>query len=227
MMAKIEAEHLIWFAVRVKRTQIGGVRTVTVGGQFESYKNRKGQMRKRRIDGTGDRVFLPEHLLRRAGFEVFLPIEKKSKRKNRFSNDRHMVSYPKLVDWLFVGVAAEFDPVTGETPDHRIAKLLELGVVTGLMGVNGKPAIIPQRDVHAMMRRWGGGELSAPMHRWSKADVPFVAGDRIRVIEGPWADLETKVISVTGGAVKAMVSLFGRNFQAEFSEQAIEKAETT
>lgn len=223
MMGTIAAQDLLWFAVRVKRTQIGGVRTITVGGDFEAYKARNGQVRKRRVLGTGDRVFLPEHLLRRAGFEVFLPIEKKSKRKNRFSKDRHMVSYPLLVDWLFVGVPAGYDAQSGRTPDHRIADLLKLDVVTGLMGLGGKPALIPQRKIHAMMRQWGGGALSAQMHRWSRSDVPFAPGDQIRVIAGPWADLESKIIGVSGASVKVMAQMFGRDFPVEFHAQDIEK----
>lgn len=103
MMGKIEAQEMQWFACRVKRKQMGGIRTVTVGGEFEAYRDRAGRVRKRRVDGTGDRVFLPEHLLRRAGFEVFLPVKKVLRRKNRFSPDKVLVSQPLLVDWMFVG----------------------------------------------------------------------------------------------------------------------------
>ncbi|KPD11574.1 transcription termination/antitermination protein NusG [Phaeobacter sp. 11ANDIMAR09] len=213
LMGKIEAQEMQWFACRVKRKQVGGIRTVTVGGEFESYRDRAGRVRKRRVDGTGDRVFLPEHLLRRAGFEVFLPVKKVLRRKNRFSPEKVLVSQPLLVDWMFVGW-----PV-GES---RWPDLMELDVVTGVMGTGGRPVEIPPARVMRLMRQWGGGQLSPECHRYLKAGCEFAAGDTVRVVTGPLAGVNVRVIDVTGPTVKAALDILGGEVVTEIRSDMLE-----
>lgn len=126
---------LQWYAVRVQRRQNGAMRLATLGGEFETYRDRQGRVRKRRIKGTGSKVFLPEHLLRRAGFEVFLPVEKVWRRKNRCTPEKHLVSKPLFVDWLFVGWPAD---------ECRWHRLMALDVAVGIMGSSGRPERLPQ-----------------------------------------------------------------------------------
>jgi len=212
-MGKIEAQEMQWFACRVKRKQVGGIRKVTVGGSFETYRDRAGRVRKRRVDGTGDRVFLPEHILRRAGFEVFLPIKKVLRRKNRFSPDEVFVSQPLLVDWMFVGW-----PV-GESRWHD---LMELDVVTGVMGTGGRPVEIPPARVMRLMRQWGGGHLSPECHRYLKTGCEFVAGDTVRVVAGPLDGQEVRVVDASGPSVRALLNILGGEIEVEIRSDLLE-----
>ncbi|AUQ89385.1 MULTISPECIES: transcription termination/antitermination NusG family protein [Phaeobacter] len=200
MMGKIEAQNLQWYAVRVVRKQVGGIRAITVGGEFETYRDRQRRLRKRRVNGTGDRVFLPEHILRRAGFEVFLPIEKVLRRKNRFSPEQSLVSKPKLVDWLFVGWPVD---------QSRWHQLMALDVVTGVMGTGGRPVTIPQARIIRLMRQWGGGELSPACYQMVKAG--YAAGDVLRVPDGPFAGFDFTVVDVSEKSARGLVSIFGRD----------------
>lgn len=213
LMGKIEAQEMQWFACRVKRKQVGGIRTVTVGGEFESYRDRAGRVRKRRVDGTGDRMFLPEHLLRRAGFEVFLPVRKTLRRKNRFSAEKVLVSQPLLVDWMFVGWSV------GESRWHD---LMELDVVTGVMGTGGRPVEIPPARVMRLMRQWGGGQLSPECHRYLKTGCEFAAGDTVRVVAGPLDGVYVRVIDVTGPSVKAALDILGGEVVTEIRSDMLE-----
>jgi transcription antitermination factor NusG len=212
-MGKIEAQEMQWFACRMKRKQVGGIRKVTVGGSFETYRDRAGRVRKRRVDGTGNLVFLPEHILRRAGFEVFLPIKKVLRRKNRFSPEKVLVSEPLLVDWIFVGW-----PV-GESRWHD---LMELDVVTGVMGTGGRPVEIPPARVMRLMRQWGGGQLSPECHRYLKTGCEFTAGDTVRVVTGPLDGVDVRVIDVTGPTVKAAVDILGGEVVTEIRSDMLE-----
>lgn len=216
-MQKIEAQEMQWFAVRVKRKQVGGIRTITIGGEFEAYRDRKGRARKRRVDGTGDRVFLPEHILRRAGFEVFLPVKKVLRRKNRFTPEKHLVSQPLLVDWLFVGW-----PV-GESRWHD---LMDLDVVTGVMGTGGRPVYIPPARVMRLMRQWGGGHLSPACHRYMQTRCEFAAGDTVRVAVGPLEGVHVRVIDVTGPTVKAALDILGGEVVTEIRSDVLEAVQS-
>lgn len=213
MVSRIDAQDMQWFACRVKRRQAGGIRTVKVGGEFEAYRDRAGRVRKRRVDGTGERVFLPEHLLRRAGFEVFLPVKKVLRRKNRFSPEKVLVSQPLLVDWMFVGW-----PV-GECRWHD---LMELDVVTGVMGTGGRPVEIPPARVMRLMRQWGGGQLSPECHRYLKTGCEFAAGDTVRVVAGPLDGQEVRVVDVSGPSVRALLNILGSEVEVKIRSDLLE-----
>lgn len=208
MMGRVEAQDMIWLLVRIKRRQVGGIKTVTVGGKFEAYKDRQGRARKRRVNGTGDRVFLPEHILRRAGFEVFLPVKWSKRRKNRFGPEKQLVSQPLLMDWMFVGWPAEH---------NRWEDLMALDMVMGVMGTGGRPIIMKATTVIGLMRQWGGGMLSPKCHQMVKNGHDLGEGDVVRIDHGPWVDFEAKVVEVNGPNVSVMLDLFGRQTPAEFS----------
>ncbi|KIC42227.1 hypothetical protein RA27_02215 [Ruegeria sp. ANG-R] len=206
MMGKIEAQELQWFAVRVKHKHVGGIRKTMVGGEFETFKDRAGNVRKRRIKGTGKKVFVSEHLMRRAGFEVFLPIEKEMRRKNRFSNEKHLVAKPLIVGWVFVGW-----PV-GENRWHD---LMRLDVVSGVMGAGGVPVMIPRSRIARLMRQWGGGMLSPKCHQIMKAGAGYVAGDVVKVPDGPFVDFDCTIIDVSEKAATGVIEIFGRSTPLE------------
>lgn len=200
MMSEITAQDMQWFACRVKRRQAGGIRKVTTGGAFETYRDRTGRVRKRRVEGTGQSVFLPEHLLRRAGFEVFLPVKKVLRRKNRFSPEKVFVSQPLLVDWVFVGWPA------GE---NRWRDLMALDVVAGVMGTGGRPVQVSSSRMMGLMRQWGGGHLSPECQRYIKTGCEFAVGDVARVAAGPLDGQEVRIIDVDGPSVRALIAMLG------------------
>ena len=49
MMGSIEAQDMVWFAVKVKPRDGGGVRTTVVDADYEAYRDRQGRVRRRRI----------------------------------------------------------------------------------------------------------------------------------------------------------------------------------
>lgn len=212
-MGQIEVGQMQWYAVRVKRKQVGGIRTTTIGGKFETYRDRQGRNRMRRMEGTGQRVFVPEHLLRRAGFEVFLPIKKEWRRKNRFSNDKHLVAKPLMADWLFVGW-----PV-GECLWSR---LMELDVVTGVLGTGGRPVVIKEDQVARLMRQWGGGWLTPKAHRYAKTQTTISVGDMAHVAAGPFEGASVRVVDIAGPSVRAVVKILGGEALAEFCSEYLE-----
>lgn len=213
MMEKIDVPDLQWFACRVKRKQVGGIRTITIGGEFEPYRDRQGRDRLRRVNGTGDRVFLPEHILRRAGFEVFLPVKKVQRRKNRFGPEKVFVSQPLLVDWVFVGWPVGAD---------RWHDLMALDVVTGVMGTGGRPVEIPPVRVMRLMRQWGGGHLSPECHRYLKAGGEFTIGDTVRVVAGPLDGQEVRVVDVSGPSVRVLLNILGGDVEVEIQSGVLE-----
>lgn len=213
MMGKIEAQELQWFATRMKRPNNPGRRTCVLGADYESYRNRAGRMCKRRVPKTGERVFVPELLVKRAGFEVFLPVKKEWRKANQFRRERELVTYPLLADWMFVGW-----PV-GEARFHE---LMALDVVVGVLGTGGRPVAIPEARVIALMRQWGGGVLSPQMRRYMKKGAEFCVGDTVRVVAGAMADMDVRVVEVNGPETKAIVQMFAGDIEVIFSTETLE-----
>jgi transcription antitermination factor NusG len=216
MMGSIEAQDMVWFAVQVKPRAGGGVRTTVVDAEYEAYRDRQGRVRKRRIGETGKRVFVPELILRRAGFDVFLPVKKDWRRKNRFSPEKHLVARPLLVNWVFVGW------------DQRVrgwsawSDLMRLDLVSGVMGSGGRPVAIGQKRIMELMRQWGGGRLPPEMHRQLKQKHNLATGSRARIVVGPLDGTEVRVIDVNGSSVRATLGLLGREVETELLAEDLE-----
>ena len=196
---------LQWYAVRFKQPRNVGRRTTVIGASFETYQGRDGVPRKRRIKDTGARVFVPELLLQRAGFDVFLPIRQEWRRATRYSKKKELVSFPLLANWIFVGW-----PVGVE----RWHQLMELDVVTGVAGGNGKPMLISQADIDHLRRKSASGGYRAPdRHANMRTKLEYDVGDMVKIDYGPQAGpldgMDAKVVDITGGSARALVQFLG------------------
>ncbi|KPU83608.1 hypothetical protein JI58_08305 [Marinosulfonomonas sp. PRT-SC04] len=214
--ADVYAREIQWFAVRMKPNASGGARTAIIDVEKEKYINRAGQPAHRRIKGTGTRVFVPEHLLRRSGFEVFLPVKKVWRIKNRFTKEKHLVSVPLLADWMFVG---------WRIGDERWLELMSFDVVMGVMGTGGRPIQMSDATVMRMMRQYSGGRVSSQIRRRVAARRTFGVGDLARVIDGPFEGQDVRVVDIAGQTVKAMLKILGGDIQVELGADLLSKAE--
>ena len=202
----------IWLLAQIKRRQLGGIPTVTHGGKYESYTDRKGLARWRRMSGTGKRLFVPQVILERAGFDVFLPVEKKLQATSRYQKGHVTVLQPVLFDWLFVGWSADAD---------QYRRLVGLDVVKSIVGVNGCPRVVSEPLVKWMMRRWGGGHLSPELMRYMGKPSPPDVGDTVTIPIGQAATCPMKVTEVSNGRVKGIIEILGKKFEKEFAQDQV------
>ncbi|WP_340289267.1 transcription termination/antitermination protein NusG [Sulfitobacter pontiacus] len=208
-MTSVTAREVQWFAVRMKPNASGGPRTAIVDVEKEQYINRAGQKSWRKVKGTGNRVFLPEHLMKRAGFEVFLPVKKVLRIKNRFTKEKHLVSVPLLADWMFVGLPIVETEYGRGVPGWK--KLMELDVVAGVMGTGGRPILMSDSTVMRLMRQFSSGRVPSEVKRRVAARRVFGVGDVAKVVHGPFEDFDFKIVEVGDSSAKGVVNLFGRD----------------
>lgn len=208
-------EPLQWYAMRMVPPTNGHRRTAKLGGEMATVKRRAGQRVyavARRKPGTGKRVFVPEHILRRAGFAVFLPVKKVWCRKHRFTTEQELVAFPIVADWLFVGWSLS---------EARWHELAALKVVTGVLGSDGRPVRIKGKTVAKLMQRWGDGVPPAVRRVAVDAQRGLAAGDPVRVLSGPFEDFKGDVIDVDGTGARVAIDIFGRSTPAEFKHSEI------
>jgi transcription antitermination factor NusG len=218
-MTEVVAREIQWFAVRMKPSSTGGPRTAVVDVEREQFTNRSGQKSWRKVKGTGNRVFLPEHLIKRSGFEVFLPVKKVLRIKNRFTKEKHWVAVPLLADWMFVGL-----PIVEDEHGRHVrgwAKLMELDVVAGVMGTGGRPIQMSDRMVMRLMRQYSSGRVDAAVKRRIAARRVFGTGDVAKVLDGPFEGFDFRIVEVGDGAAKGLVNLFGRDNPMELGLESL------
>ena len=203
-----------WYAVKLKGRQNGGRRETVLGVEFETYRARNGRMARRKVKGSGQRVFVPELVLQKAGFEVFLPVKREWQRISRFRPEKELRSRPAMEGWLFVGWPA------GQARFHE---LMALDVVAGVMGAGGQPVRISDAKVRFLMRKFGGGRKR---RRNSDVDQPrFAAGDLVRVEAGPLEGQTVSLLDVTGGSARAVMTLLGKDVEVELEQEFLAAAQ--
>ncbi|MEO1974911.1 MAG: transcription termination/antitermination NusG family protein [Paracoccaceae bacterium] len=215
VMGKIEGRMIDWFAVRYRIRNNPGRTTCVLGADYESYRDRQGRPRKRRLANTGERVFVPELLARRAGFEVFLPVRKDWRRRNQFSPERKLQSFPLMPGWMFVGWPA------GE---NRWQDLMALDIVAGVMGTGGRPLRISEQKMTGLMRQWGGGRLAPGLKRYMRVGHEFEAGDVMQIAYGPFEGMPAKVVDIDGAETRVLVDIFGKDIPATLATECLERS---
>ena len=94
--------------------------------------------------------------------------------------------------------------------------------VTGFIGSSGggaKPFPVAEEEIESILRRLGLSER--------KINIDFTIGDRVKILEGPFAGSEGTVEELHDDAQEAVVLLilFGRETPTEISYGALEKVE--
>jgi len=89
--------------------------------------------------------------------------------------------------------------------------------VTGFVGMGTKPTPLREEEVERIIQRM---EAEAP-----KVKVTFKQGQRVRIVQGPFADFIGTVddINMEKGKVRVMVSFFGRETPVELDFLQVEK----
>ncbi len=138
-------------------------------------------------------------------FNVLVPTEKKTKIKN---GKRRIIEEKIFPGYVLVEmeVTDESWYVVRNTPN-----------VTGFIGVGSIPVPIGDEEVKALKKRMGEDD--------PKYKIDVVLGDVVRITEGPFKNLEGKIVNIdeAKGKIKVNVSMFGRETPVELDFLQIKK----
>lgn len=138
-------------------------------------------------------------------YNVLVPTEKKIKIKN---GKRKVVTEKIFPGYVLVEMIVTDDSwyVVRNTPN-----------VTGFVGSGTTPTPISEEEIKELQRRMG---IDKPTMK-----VDFSVSDPVRIVDGPFKDLEGKIADVdeVRGKVKVLVSMFGRETPVELDPLQIKK----
>jgi len=94
--------------------------------------------------------------------------------------------------------------------------------ITNFVGAKGKPQPLRQDEVNRIM-----GQVDQTREAES-TDVPFISGDQVKVIDGPFSDFSGFIseVNIERRKVKVMVSIFGRPTPVELDFLQVELVKT-
>ncbi|PIR92683.1 transcription termination/antitermination protein NusG [Candidatus Falkowbacteria bacterium CG10_big_fil_rev_8_21_14_0_10_44_15] len=125
-------------------------------------------------------------------FDIIIPKEKKIKIKN---GKRHVVEEKIFPGYVLVSMVVTDDSwyVVRNTPN-----------VTGFIGTGTIPTPISDKEIQDLQKRMGVEE--------PKFTIDVTAGAPVRIVDGPFKNMEGKVAEVDQekGKIKVLVSMFGR-----------------
>lgn len=138
-------------------------------------------------------------------FEVLVPKEKKIKIKN---GKRKVVEEKVFPGYVLVNMIVTDDSwyVVRNTPN-----------VTGFVGTGTTPTPIDETEMKSLQRRMG---IEEPTYT-----IDVEIGETVRIVDGPFKELEGKVAEVDSehGKIKVMVSMFGRETPIELDSLQVKK----
>ena len=138
-------------------------------------------------------------------FDVIVPKEKKIKIKGGKRKTIEEKIYP---GYVLVEMIVTDDSwyVVRNTPN-----------VTGFVGAGTTPVPVSREEINNLKKRMAGEE---PQYK-----IEMKAGDLVKIIDGPFKDLDGKVSEVDQekGKIKALVNMFGRDTSVELDSLQVKK----
>lgn len=172
----------------MSKQETQGLRSWYAIHTYAGYENVVLRNLKQRIDSLG----MNEKI-----FNVIVPVEKKIKIKGGKRVEVEEKIYPGyvLVDMI---VTDDSWYVVRNTPR-----------VTGFVGAGVNPVPLKKEEVDFLFSKMDSGT--------AKHNITVVIGEIVRIVDGPFKDLEGKVNAVDNerGKVKVLVSMFGRETPVE------------
>ncbi len=148
-----------------------------------------------------------ENLLRQ-DFHVYLPRIRIRRRRRGQWIDAVEVLFPR---YLFIRI----DPL-----QRNMAPVRSTRGAVGLVRFGGQPAVVPDEVIDALLQCQ---DPTSGLHQENR--TPFSAGDRIRLVEGPFAGMEAVFAEPDGEKrVIVLLELLGKTNQVRVSSDWVARA---
>ena len=167
------------------------------------------------LNVEAQKEFTASLILRRRGFQTFLPTRTDFRKRTRYSDHKEEFSYALIPRFLFIGFGRDAVP--------RWLDVFALQLVHGVIGRRGQPSIVPASGVVDLMDRWAANHFRAPECQKSmRSGKEFKIGDMVQVAEGPLKLHCARVENITKKAAIVVIDIFNSQQRAEIPLDILE-----
>jgi transcription antitermination factor NusG len=133
---------------------------------------------------------------------VYLPLNARWRRENRFTRKKKRFAYPVVPGCLFFATQVEV---------NCWYELLKLHIVSGVMSIANKPVCISGRDVEQFVNLNREEIEHRLKHPFDDRPKPLVCGDQANVIDGPFEGYLVDIKTINGESAKILLKFLGSN----------------
>ena len=150
--------------------------------------------------------FVAREILRRKGLAVFLPVEKRWRKKNKYTKVKELRQFPLAPRYVFTGFP-------------RMApswfNVFSLPLIQGVVGINGVPKRMDEGGMARMLRLYPNAIDRPKEEKWMPSNKEFAVGDNVEVMVGPFEGMTVPVIDIAGSHAKVLIQLFNADHEVE------------
>ncbi len=157
-----------------------------------------------------------EKIMSAEGFATFVPIKREHKFANAAARARKIkteIVLPIMPRYIFLGMAP------GKSPGWErvfcftgIFNYRRHRVITGVLGVDGKPCWVRHEPLRRFMLRHSSGEFNAPSyHKLMETHREFEPGDMVQTEDQMF---EGRVVEIEGNRAKVFIEIFSGGHKA-------------
>jgi transcription antitermination factor NusG len=150
--------------------------------------------------------FVAREILKRKGLTTFLPVEKRWRKRNKYTKVKELRQFPLAPRYIFTGF-----------PKHAANwfDVFKLPVIQGVVGINGEPKLMDEAGMARMISLYQDAIDRPKEEKWMASNKEFKSGDIVEVMSGPFEGLKVPVVKIVGIHAKVLIQLFNAEVETE------------
>ena len=161
--------------------------------------------------------FVVQTLMGRRGIECWFPEKTEYRYQNRYDRGRRKKKerrFPLAPSLVFANL---------ETPENW-EELWKMNLLQGVVGINGEPAPIPQKQWDKFRARHHAIYRAAKHRQFMPSNLEFEVGDTVEIIEGALKGQYVRVQKISGRRARVLLSLLGSEDKLDVPLDVLGKA---
>ncbi len=135
------------------------------------------------------------------GFHVYVPMIKKWRRANKYTQRKQLRSFALMPGYVFLGTT------TAWPAWHRV---MGARFVRGVLSVDRRPLRIPLKEIDGLVERENDGEFTAwDLERYMRSNREVALGEEAEVVTGPLTGQRVQVVEISAMTAKVLMTMLG------------------
>lgn len=133
-------------------------------------------------------------------FKVYVPLQQRYRRKNRFVRGKERVAYPAIAGQLYIGM---------NDSDERWYELFNSKTIYGVLLSSGYPVLLHGQTLLNFIDDNRKKFTAKPVERNMVSGKEFSIGDTVEILDGIFEGQIASVDDIQGANAKMLINMFG------------------